>query len=54
MALARPPASLGGGVMSVNSASDMPPSPRRSVSHKIHTSQNTPNTMAASDSDSAT
>ena len=53
MALAKPPASLGGGVISVSSASPKPPTPKRTVSHKIHTSQNRPNAIAASDSASA-
>jgi hypothetical protein len=50
MALARPPTSLGGGVIWVNTAQAMPPTPRRTVSHRIQTSQNRPNAMAASDS----
>jgi hypothetical protein len=49
IALEIPPTSLGGGVICVNSATLRPPRPRRIVSHKIHTSQNTPNSMAASD-----
>ena len=54
IALAMPPASFGGGVISVKVASARPPTPRRSVSHRIQTSQNTPKAMAASDSVSAT
>jgi hypothetical protein len=50
IALAMPPASFGGGVISVKVASASPPMPWRSVSHRIHTSQNTPKAIAASDS----
>ena len=53
-ALAMPPASLGGGVISVKVCHTRPPTPRRTVSNRIHTSQNTPKAMAASASPSAT
>ncbi|MNV95377.1 hypothetical protein D3C71_1902640 [compost metagenome] len=53
MAFARPPASLGGGVMSENSIRLRPPRPRRMVSHRIQISQNRPKAMAASASVSA-
>ncbi|MNV95478.1 hypothetical protein D3C71_1903750 [compost metagenome] len=53
MALARPPASLGGGVISVNSIRLRPPRPWRIVSHRIQTSQNRPKAMAARASVSA-
>ena len=52
-ALARPPASFGGGVIWVNKARLNPPKPKRKVSHNIHTSQKTPKAMAKSDSASA-
>ena len=55
MALARPPASVcGGGVIWVKVARSSPPTPRRTVSNRIQTSQNKPKAMAASDSVSAT
>ena len=54
MALARPPASLGGGVICVRVAQVRPATPSRTVSQRIHTSQKTPNAMATSDSESAT
>ena len=54
IALAMPPASLGGGVISVSVAQVRPPTPRRTVSQRIHTSQKTPKAIAASDSVSAT
>ncbi len=54
MALAKPPpAVFGGGVISVNSASDMPSKPLVTVANRIQISQNRPNAMAASDSVSA-
>ncbi|MNV31746.1 hypothetical protein D3C71_1230660 [compost metagenome] len=54
MAFARPPpAVFGGGVISVNSASDMPSMPLVTVENRIHTSQNRPNTMVAIDRNSA-
>ncbi|MNE56970.1 hypothetical protein D3C80_1519140 [compost metagenome] len=54
MALARPPpAVFGGGVISVNSASDMPSMPLVTVENRIHTSQNRPNAMVAIDKNSA-
>ncbi len=53
MALAIPPASLGGGVIWVSAAQVRPPSPRRSVSHRIQNSQNRPKAMAPIDRVSA-
>ena len=53
MALAMPPSSLGGGVICENSAKLRPPTPWRTVSHRIQTSQKTPNSMAAKDRASA-
>ncbi|MNH18424.1 hypothetical protein D3C79_781250 [compost metagenome] len=54
MALARPPpAVFGGGVISVNSASDMPSMPLVMVENSIHTSQNRPKTIVAIDRNSA-
>jgi len=54
MAFARPPVSAcGGGVISVKSESEMPPSPSRVVSIRIQTSQNRPKAIAASASESA-
>ena len=53
IALEIPPASLGGGVIWVNSARSRPPIPRRRVSHRIQTSQNRPKPMAARDRNSA-
>ena len=49
MALAMPPASLGPGVMAVSACMLSPPSPKRMVSSKIHSSQKTPNAMASID-----
>ena len=49
IALARPPVSAcGGGVISVNSDSAMPPRPSRTVSIRIQISQNRPKAIAAS------
>ncbi|MNM45861.1 hypothetical protein D3C81_567890 [compost metagenome] len=54
MAFARPPpAVFGGGVISVNNASDIPSMPLVTVENRIHTSQNRPNTMVAIDKNSA-
>ncbi len=47
MALAKPPTSLGGGVICVNRARLMPPKPKRKVSIRIQINQNTPKAMAA-------
>ena len=54
MALAKPPpAVFGGGVISVNSASDMPSKPLVTVAIRIQISQNSPNAMVAIDRNSA-
>src|SRR5690606_5079561 len=54
IAFSRPPVSLpGGGVISVNSATEKPPNPRLNTVQRIHASQNRPNAMAASDRPSA-
>ena len=48
IALARPPVSAcGGGVISASTCQLSPPTPSRSVSNRIQTSQNTPNAIAA-------
>src|SRR3954454_5569605 len=49
-ALAMPPASFGGGVISLNVAHASPPMPSLSVSQRIHTSQNIPKPIASSES----
>ena len=55
IALASPPISAcGGGVISVKSDRLMPPTPRRTVSTRIQTSQKMPNAIASSASVSAT
>src|SRR5690606_23808896 len=54
IALAKPPVSLGGGVISENSAKLRPPRPNVMVSHRIQTSQNTPKAMALRDRVKAT
>ncbi len=54
MAFARPPVSaIGGGVISLNTDSASPPNPSRTVSNRIHASQNRPKPIASSDSVSA-
>ena len=50
MALSRPPAEPGGGVISVNTASESPLKPSYSSTPRISTSQPRPNAVAASDS----
>ncbi len=55
IAFDRPPVSAcGGGVISVNSDSDSPPTPRRTVSNRIHANQNRPKPIASNDIVSAT
>jgi hypothetical protein len=55
IALDRPPPSeFGPGCDCVSNAHDMPPAPSATVSNRIQTSQNTPNTIAPKASVSAT
>jgi hypothetical protein len=55
IAFARPPVSAsGGGVISVKVASASPPTPRRTVSNRIHNNQKMPKAIAASDNTRAT
>src|ERR1700722_19257304 len=52
-ALSNPPSEPGGGVISVNSAGFIAAMPLRRAVHRIQTSQNRPNIVAASASDNA-
>src|SRR5690348_5323565 len=52
--LSRPPAAPGGGVISVKTASDRPPTPSHSRTPRMSTSQVRPNTVAAMASPAAT
>ena len=47
--LSRPPSAPGGGVISVNTFSDRPPTPSHSSTPRISTSQPSPNAVAAND-----
>src|ERR1700733_11021960 len=53
-ALSNPPSEPGGGVISVNRAGFMAAMPLTRAVHRIHTSQNKPNIVAANASDRAT